>query len=343
MASMSESRTVYNGAPPASELVTNEGLTWLEYRKNLKPDYARAWRDAAFCYIMLFGAFALHIAISVHWGTAAGVILAPLAALWIGFWLHALNQFAHEGAHGNLARDRKRNDLLADWLLWPLFAQTVRTYRISHMQHHVHLGDLQDTEINYHECMHPWLITRCLTGIQLVVLVGAKLLKPKSAPAPRGSKGGAPSKRDVLVAVARTGLIHGLFIFVPAGLGIFGPALAWLIGLVAIYPFFGSTRQMLEHRAYDAPCKTDFSKIEHGAVNRHFGNDIFSRYFGAAGVNHHLLHHWDPAISYTRFADMEAFILRTPYAAKMEEGRTTYWRAVSTLCRTAFNLEPRSG
>ena len=334
MASMSESRTVYNGAPPASELVTKDGLTWLEYRKTLKPDYARAWRDAAFCYFMLFGAFALHIAITVHWGNAVGLILAPLSALWIGFWLHALNQFAHEGAHGNLARDRKRNDLLADWLLWPLFAQTVRTYRVSHMQHHVHLGDLQDTEINYHECMHPWLIAKCLTGIQLVVLLGHNLMKPK--PAARTSKSGSASQSDLLLAVARTGLIHGLLIAVPALFGIFGPALAWLIGLVAIYPCFGSTRQMLEHRAYDAPCKTDFSKIEHGAINRHFGNDIFSRYFGAAGVNHHLLHHWDPGISYTRFADMEAFLSRTPYAAKMEEGRTTYWRAISTLCRTAF-------
>ena len=33
----------------------------------------------------------------------------------------------------------------------------------------------------------------------------------------------------------------------------------------------------------------------------------FSRYFGGAGFNRHLLHHLDPSISYTRFDEFERF------------------------------------
>jgi len=94
-------RSGYNGAPPYSELVAEDGTTWLAYRKTLMPHYARAWRDAAFCYFMLFGGFGLHVASNYFWGNAAGFVTAPLAALWVGFWMHTLIQFAHEGAHGH--------------------------------------------------------------------------------------------------------------------------------------------------------------------------------------------------------------------------------------------------
>ena len=164
-----EARQIYNGAPPMAELVAENGVTWLEYRKTLAPDYARAWREVAICYLMLLGGYAMNIVVAIVWRVVAGLLIAPLVALWIGFWLHGLNQFAHEGAHGNLARDRKKNDLLSDWLIWPLFAQTVRSYRKSHMQHHVHLGDHLDTEINYYDCMDPWFLVKGVTGIQMVL------------------------------------------------------------------------------------------------------------------------------------------------------------------------------
>jgi fatty acid desaturase len=328
-----EAKQIYNGAPPMAELVAENGVTWLEYRKTLAPDYARAWREVAICYLMLFGGYAMNIVVAIVWRVVAGLLIAPLVALWIGFWLHGLNQFAHEGAHGNLARDRKKNDLLSDWLIWPLFAQTVRSYRKSHMQHHVHLGDHLDTEINYYDCMDPWFLVKGVTGIQMVLMVVRYILKPKAAPAGQSAPA---AQRDALMAVARTGVIHGLFIAIPAGFHLFGPAAAWLLGLAAVYPSFGTTRQILEHRDLPASCKTDFAKVEHGPVNRLFGDDLFSRYFGAAGLNRHLLHHWDPGISYTRLPDMEAFILRTPHAKVIRESRSTYFRMASAMLQTAL-------
>jgi fatty acid desaturase len=329
-----------------AQLADITGVTWLEYRKTLKPDYARAWRDIAVCYLMLFGGFAAEWAANVLLGNGpallTALLTAPLAAIWIGFWLHALNQFGHEGAHGNLAADRKRNDFLSDWLLWPLFAQSVRSYRRSHMQHHVHLGDHLDTEINYHQCMDPWFLLKTLTGIQLLLMVVRYIVKPKSSAA--GEAAAATNKLAAapeglsrkLVSLARTALIHGTLIAIPAWEHLFGAAAAWLLGLIAAYPCFGVSRNILEHRAFDAPCETDFTKVQHGPVNRLFGDDWFSRCFGAAGTNRHLLHHWDPGISYTRLADMEAFMLRTPNPAEVIRSRTTYFQAARAMFRTAL-------
>lgn len=336
-----------------AELVDPGGVTWLEYRKTLKPDYARAWRDAAFCYGMLFGGFAVECAVNAVWGNLAALLAAPAAALWIGFCLHALNQFGHEGAHGHMAADRKRNDLLSDWLLWPLFAQSVRSYRRSHMQHHVHLGDRLDTEVNYHECLDPWFLLKTLTGIQLLLMVVRYVVKPKPATAGEAAAAGnkLPANREglsrTLVSLARTALIHGSLIAIPAWEHHFGAAAAWLLGVGAAYPCLGTTRNILEHRAFDAACETDFTKVEHGPVNRLFGDDWLSRHFGAAGTNRHLLHHWDPGISYTRLADMEAFMLRTPHAAEVIRNRTTYFKAARAMFKTALansgHSAPRPG
>jgi hypothetical protein len=48
-----------------------------------------------------------------------------------------------------------------------------------------------------------------------------------------------------------------------------------------------------------------------------------------------LLHHWDPAISYTRFDEMERFFSTTQLAAEMDASRTSYGAAVRTLMAEA--------
>ncbi len=364
VASSGSLRVLHNGSPPLTDLVAADGTPWLEFRKTLVPDYAKAWREIAFTYLMVFAGYAAHIALSVRWlraqsnapvaatslgvgvrallhpgpGLVLSLLAAPLATLWIGFWLHAVNQFAHDGSHGNLLADRKRNDMLSDWLLWPLFAQSVRSYRKSHMQHHTHLGDHLDTEINYHECMNPWFFFKALTGIQLTLMLVRYLVKPKTltpAIAETGNNAFASDQEKMLV-LARAMVLHGTLIAVPLAFGLYGSALAWLLAVAVVYPSIGTARQILEHRASDAVCAIDFAQVVHGPVNRLFGDDLFSRWFGAAGLNRHMLHHWDPGISYTRLPDMEAFVLRTPYARWIHENRTTYARATVTMVRTAL-------
>jgi hypothetical protein len=110
-------------------------------------------------------------------------------------------------------------------------------------------------------------------------------------------------------------------------------ALAWVSGLLLFGSFLSILRQTLEHRSLVAPDGVDFKKVSHGPVNRLFGVDLFSRNLGGAGFNRHLLHHWDPNISYTCFDELEAFLLETAVHDEIERQRTTYWKTFREMFR----------
>jgi fatty acid desaturase len=102
------------------------------------------------------------------------------------------------------------------------------------------------------------------------------------------------------------------------------PALAWIGGVLFVFPFFVSLRQVLEHRAEDADPGVDYTQVNHGPVNRLFGDGPVATTLGGAGFNRHALHHWEPTVSYTRLSEIEDFLMRTDAAALVRSRRTTY-------------------
>ena len=65
--------------------------------------------------------------------------------------------------------------------------------------------------------------------------------------------------------------------------------------------------------------------MNHGEVNRLFGNNFFSRFFGGAGFNKHLLHHINPSISYTKFKDLEKKLNEnTKYKELLGQSKSSY-------------------
>ncbi len=324
------------GSPRLLGCTNGEGVAWREYRRGLTPRYWLAWRDVALCYAMALGAFAAHVALDAALGSAIGLLTAPVFALWIGYWLHALWLSGHEAGHYHLARDRRLNDRLADLLVWPLFANTTARYRSNHWNHHRHLGDPQDSEISYHNCLSPWFLFKAATGIYLIGFFARNLAGRAGGPQP-GRRGVSPGVGQVVLPMlAVTVLLHLAFVVPPLWYGYTGAACAWLAGILLVVPFLGSVRQVLEHRAADARCDSDFGTLEHGPVNRMFSGGIPTQYFGAAGFDRHLLHHWDPDISYTRFDDMEAFLRDSSLADRVEECRTSYLGTLRQLCATAL-------
>nr|WP_240979574.1 fatty acid desaturase [Streptomyces sp. HNM0574] len=238
-------------------------------------------------------------------GAGPGVLVpvTAVAAVWTGWWLHALFLFGHEAAHGNLARRRRKNDRLGDWCVWLLFGSTTAQYRRTHMTHHTHLGSHRDTETTYHLCLSVTNILKGMTGLRVLeVLLRDRRAGRRQAPAgpPRagaGHNGAPPGKRRRRRGAARQALR-----------GLRTP----LLHLCALL------RTVTEHRVLDAPCATDFTVVEHGPLNRLFGDDPLSPTFK------HLLYHWDPAISCTRFREVEKFFERTPLAREMESSRAGY-------------------
>ncbi|MGE3757393.1 MAG: fatty acid desaturase family protein [Pseudobdellovibrionaceae bacterium] len=64
----------------------------------------------------------------------------PLALILVGSRQRALSNLVHDASHGNLAKSRKLNDILANiFAAWPM-GDSVANYRSSHMDHHRFLG-----------------------------------------------------------------------------------------------------------------------------------------------------------------------------------------------------------
>jgi fatty acid desaturase len=316
------------GAPNLRAVVSNRGEPWLAFRRTLKPKYAIIWRDIALCHLMIFGALAAQCAMGAWWGEWVALLAAPPAGLWIGYWMHSLSCFGHEATHFTIAPKRSVNDFLANWFVMSLSGLEVKLYRKIHWSHHLHLGDLEDTQVYYREHPSPLFLLEVFTGVRIVKTLWRHKWGLKAEPAV--GRPGEPGARFLVFALARTAAIHLTILAAAVYFHYYGAAAAWLVGLVT-FVAIGTLRQLLEHRALDADPAADYKRVEHGPVNRMFANGFFSRTLGNAGFNRHLLHHWDPSISYTCFDEMEAFLMRTPLAAELAAARTTYWATLLTL------------
>jgi fatty acid desaturase len=325
-ASGSAARTVFPGSPALRGLRTADGLDWREARRTLEPRWGVVWGDIAARYLLLALGYTAAALVAATAGNWVGLALAPLTGGWMGFWFASIVLFMHEAAHYNLHPDKATNDRLANLLVCSLIGDEVKHYRTHHWEHHLHLGDMYDTEISYHWAPTPRFVVETLLGVHAWrVFKAHRRARASETEAARGQQ------RDVL-ALLRGLALHAVVLVATLAAGWWSVAVAWVFAVGVVFPFLSALRQQLEHRSEDASASVDYSLVPHGAVNRMFAPTLFARAFGSAGFASHLLHHWDPSVSYTRFADFEAFLLRTELAPRVEEARTTYgavWRRLA--------------
>jgi fatty acid desaturase len=287
------------------------------------------YRDALLCVAMLALPIVVFAALPPgfwHW------LFIPPAALWLGFWLHSYTLYLHEAAHFNIHPDKKKNDLLSDIFITPFAGMLVRDYRVSHWQHHLFLGQANDTETSYRTSVNLRQAVAGLTGIYLLK-TALRYSRNFNTIDQKVRDGAASRSVTFLISLALMAAVQGAiclllwyFISFPAGA-------AWAGAVLVVYPFLAQLRQTLEHRDLNAAKGTDYSVVEHGPVNRMFGPGFFSRYFGGAGFDRHLLHHYDPSISYTRFDELEKYFMGTELAPGIDKSRATYWKTFITLAR----------
>ncbi|MBI3260302.1 MAG: fatty acid desaturase [Ignavibacteriae bacterium] len=308
------------------QILSVAGVPYLEFRKSLTPNYPVVWRD------ILSGHLALVL-------TAVGAILIdtyypswrPLTIIICAFLFGYIHQyiqlFFHEAAHFNLAKDRKKNDRLANLFIGSLVGQDIKLYRPIHLMHHRHLGTPEDTEHSYFDALTFRFILESLTGIRVIKVLANREKVLQSRPSPETEKKKSTFGTQVVIG----GLLNGGIVVISALLGYWSLAIGWTIGFLIIFPFFGSVRQLLEHRSEYAVSTNDYSKISHGQTNRMFGSGIIASTLGAAGFNRHLLHHWEMQISYTRLRDLEKFLLATQAAEILKRHKTGYFRTFKRL------------
>lgn len=111
-------------------------------------------------------------------------------------------------------------------------------------------------------------------------------------------------------------------------------AISWILGFGIFFPFFATIRQIMEHRDELAQHNTDFYKQPHGKVSRLFVHTVISSSFGSAGFTRHMIHHWDPQISYTRLKDIEDFLVTCEKVAPIiKASKTTYSSTLMKLLK----------
>jgi fatty acid desaturase len=307
-------RTLLNG---------QDGGNYRQFLQSLRPDFRAVYRDIAIGYGFLALSLVL-CALAPRWGLPIPVAVAG-GALLVGFWVAHLQLFLHEGSHYNLARTKAASDRVCDCLISWMVGTSVAAYRIVHFQHHRALGTPQDSEFTYFFPLNAMFVIKGLFGVRAleVILARRKIGAPKQT----------EKQRAGLVPLAIGVSIHLAVMAICVLTGAWWAALAWAIGVGAVFPFFGALRQLLEHRDDTARASLDYTQTDHGAFTRLFGDDLFSRTFGGAGFNRHLLHHWEPQVSYTNLAQLEQFLAGSIVGPVIARRRTTYTETFRRLFR----------
>ena len=310
-----------------SEIYSQSYGAYAEFSSQLKPKFRVVWKDIGLGYCLLIAVVVGMCYVESH-SPRWGVVLVIPAALIVGFFIAYIQLFIHEAAHYNIHPDRKINDVLANLLIGWMVGVNVKTYRLIHWQHHVNLGTVRDTENSYFNKLTWLFILESLLGVRALKIL---LFRDKTIYVMKSPSGSAMRVADsfqlLLGALANMGILYVLFIF--SG---WCAAVVWLLGVVMFYPFFASLRQVLEHQSLTAKNGVDYTAIDHGKINRMFGKDPLSRILGGAGFNSHMLHHFDPEISYTRFEDLERYFMIVDVADDFfQKGRTSYYRTFINL------------
>ena len=303
-----------------AKLVDEQGVAYRDFRRQLTPRYSRVWRDIGLGYAAMF---AVPVGLLV-WdpGSPLSYVAAAAGALLVGYVMAFVNNFFHEAAHHNLHPERRTNDRLTNAVMGWMFGSDIATYRKIHFQHHRALGTTQDSENSYFDPLGTRYLVEGLLGLKVLRTLRRYRETEHNRAQKATAKDASGSTRLLWMAICAVVnlAIAGAF----AALGSPAAAAAWLGGLLLFFPFFVSLRQVLEHRAEDADPELDYHEVDHGAVNRLFGDGPLATTLGSAGFNRHALHHWEPNVSYTRLKDIEQYLLRTEIAPLVRDRRTTY-------------------
>lgn len=307
------------------QLSNRQGVSYLEFRKRLHTRYWKVYLDIFLGYAglsltlyFLFLSQKLHLYFSIP--------AALLGAIFIGYGMAYLQLFIHEGAHFNNAPSRRMNEILTNLLIGAWAGQSVQAYRQIHWEHHRHLGQTNDSEHSYFEPLDARSLLKFLFFAQVIQILASRNKRLVTLPA------GKPQRkffRGLFFILGISLNLTLIYSFVRSGFPL--AAWAWVLGMGAFFPFFGAIRQLLEHRSNQADNRNNYRETPHGRFTRMFREGPIGSTLGGAGFSRHLLHHWDPQVSYTCLSQVEKFFRETDLAEPLEKAKTTYWSAFREL------------
>jgi fatty acid desaturase len=301
------------------DIISSYGEKYVDFRKTLKPKYHIVWRDIVLGYVAIILLMAVSLFLEKSLTTHFWLFI-PAFSFIGGYIIAYLQLFCHEAIHFNLHPDRKLNDVIANIFLFSFVGKDIKSCRKTHWKHHYFFGTTQDPQNAYFKPLSYKLMFRILFGIHFISnILFYRIIQFKNISL---NKEGI-SKLVMFVAGITINL--GVFL-ICLQFSYWQTGLIWLFSLTIFFPFFSNVRQILEYRNKLADSRIDYTLVDHGKVSRMFRNDFFSRTFGGAGFNKQMLHQLDPEISYTRFSDMELFLMNCPKLwIKIYKARTSYF------------------
>lgn len=303
-------------------VVDDSGRALNEFKRSLTPRYGVVWFHILCGYVAVFMAVWGLLRTRDVESMPTQIACVAVCGLWIGYWLAYLLLFFHEAAHFLIAPSKKWNDLLANTFIGSLVGLNIKSYRVTHFDHHRHHGTTMDTENTYFDPLNVQFLVESLFGIKAARVL---LSRQKHTTQKKASTVGVTT----LIGAA----INGSIVLGALVTGHWHLSIAWTIGVLVFVPFFGAVRQVLEHRDSEALSTVDYHTVDHGAYNRMFGDGPLASTLGGAGFNRHLLHHWEPQISYTRLKELEAYVLQTSLKDPLQRSNTTYIKTFLALLR----------
>jgi|APSaa5957512535_1039671.scaffolds.fasta_scaffold17016_4 fatty acid desaturase len=323
---MEISETKLISVPELSCLTDRNGVNYKQIRKSFSIRYNILIFNMLLPWVLIAIMIQFFKLLSANI-VASYLILIP-ATFWISFWKVAYTLHLHEAAHFNIHKNKSLNDFLSNIFLTPFVGMWVKNYRVVHWQHHEKLGFPDDTEVSYHKEINLSEIFQALTGVYLFKTF---LRYFNNAGIKNGRENILSAKISFLTGIMVMLITQTVITFIIYNFASVYAAASWVLSIFITEPFLLKIRQTLEHRSLFAKKDTDYKEVVHGAVNRIFGNDLFSSYFGGAGFNRHLLHHLDLVVSYTDFDKFESFLMNSEARSYIEENRATYLKTFKQL------------
>jgi fatty acid desaturase len=309
-------------------ITSSAGVRYKDFRRTLSPKFGLLWLHIGLGYLaILLTAAGVALLTRISPGLPASIAIVACASTLFGYAVAFIQLFFHEAAHYNLAADKDRSDLLANTFIGALVGQDIKNYRPVHWGHHRFLGTVQDTEHTYFDPLDTKFIVESLFAVRVL-----KVLSGREQLAKTGDLAPEEQPRSMITGQLFIGLLlNGTLVLACVLTGHWMIALSWVIGMAIVFPFFASVRQVLEHRDENASPDVDYHTVAHGAINRLFGDGPLADTLGGAGFNRHLLHHWDPQLSYTRLKELENYLMDTELAPALQSRQTTYVRTFLRL------------
>jgi len=274
-----------------------------------------AIKDTFLCWMFIIVAWTLVYLFPSIWMKIGAVFL-------VGFKYYGLYIIGHDGMHGRLFKDRKKNDLFSTILLLAPIGAITRINKRNHLTHHRYLSSEHDPDIFKHSCIGKETTIDFLfflTGFKKIIRAFWHVYLNKDfgdLKRPVTAKAEQHSFFDIFILIAwQLGLCFSLTYF----FGWWGYLLLWIMP-VYITILMDNIRSFSEH----SHPERDEIADEHRLIT-YLPNGIERFIFAPFNMHHHAAHHLWPGIPYYNLAKATEEMKKHKKAAKLE-WRTSYFR-----------------